>query len=362
MSERRERIPAEEIQEPQKWKLPFWTEPNHLVQNEEQEEEEDVLVEEEEIEVEPLTAEQLEAIRQEAYNEGLEQGLIEGRQKGEKLGHEEGYQEGLKAGEEAGRKLGYDAGFESGETEAKAAGETATQSAIKSGEHILEQIESQLKQQRETLEAEIPNIIASLAKAVVMEELSQGSEHISFLVQTALAALPLESSDIEVRIHPNDLPFVEAAQEQSGLKTKLIADEKIEAGGCKVNSRYSAIDFTLDARWQSILEQYHNQLQLGQNALPEIQDDVDDATDESQAASEHESETEVDSIEDASDEPAAELSSETDDLLVEPGADESHTAEPATEKFDSEEPVDSADNSESTASASNDPTGEDDEQ
>jgi hypothetical protein len=64
MSDRRERIPAAEVPDPKLWKLPFWTEPKHIVQAEVEAEEEDdseVLIEEEEIEIEPITAEQLEA-------------------------------------------------------------------------------------------------------------------------------------------------------------------------------------------------------------------------------------------------------------------------------------------------------------
>ncbi len=69
--------------ESKNWNLPFWTEPASVIKAREKEEAE-TIVEEEEIEIEPLTAEQLEQIRQEAYNEGLQQGLVEGRQKGEK--------------------------------------------------------------------------------------------------------------------------------------------------------------------------------------------------------------------------------------------------------------------------------------
>lgn len=269
MAERRERIPAEEVPDPERWKLPFWTEPNHLVQQEKEllEEDDDVLVEEEEIEVEPLTAEQLEAIRQEAYNEGLQQGLVEGRQKGEKEGHEEGYQEGLRAGQEEGKKAGYDTGLKQGEEEAKLTSEKTTQSAIEDAQQVFSALADTLAQQHEDLKNEIPDLVLALAQAVVMEELNQGSEHIQNLVKAALSALPLDSDGIEIRVNEKDLPFIEAAQEQTGFKAKIVSTESIEAGGCEVHSKYSAIDFTLSERWKSIVQQYRTQTQLGVNSL-----------------------------------------------------------------------------------------------
>lgn len=281
MSERRERIPAEEVPEPERWKLPFWTEPDHLVQQEISDDEDEVLVEEEEIEVEPLTADQLEAIRQEAYNEGLQQGLVEGRQKGEKQGHEEGYKDGLKSGEEEGRKLGYDAGFEQGENEAKALSEKTTQTAIQDANQVIERISQDLIQQKQVLEKELPKIIEALAKAVVTEELQQGSEHITHIVQLALNALPLDSSNVEIQIHPNDLPFVEAVQEQSGFSGVLVKNEAMAPGGCIVSSRYSEIDFTASERWNQVIEQYRHQLQLGISTLIEDGGSPDQEEDES---------------------------------------------------------------------------------
>jgi len=277
MTDRRERIPADEVKESKRWNLPFWTEPQHLVQNDEPEEE--VLVEEEEVEVEPFTAEQLEAIRQEAYNEGLEQGLVEGRQKGEKLGYDEGFTEGQKAGEMEGKKLGFDAGFEQGEKQAFE-NTTKEQAEISQRyEKILQNIQQDLSEHKQSLNDVLPEIILSLAKAVVNEELTQGSEHIINLVQQALNALPIDSGDITIEVNPKDLPFVEAAIEQGEFEGKVQARDQVEAGGCRVHTRYSSVDFTLSERWQAIEKQYHHQVHM---ALRNVSDDTLDNLEQSQ--------------------------------------------------------------------------------
>ncbi|GAA6134813.1 hypothetical protein NBRC116188_16030 [Oceaniserpentilla sp. 4NH20-0058] len=264
MTERRQRIPADEVKDSKRWNLPFWTEPKNVVHSEEPENEE-VVIEEEEIEVEPLTAEQLECIRQEAYNEGLEQGLIEGRQKGEKLGYDEAYEEGKKSGETQGQKLGFDAGFEQGEKQALT-NTTKEQEAIsKRYEAVLEQLTQELTEQKTILSNTVPDIILAIAKAVITEELTQGSEHIVSLVDQALQSLPLDCGEIKIEVNPQDLPFVEAAIEQGKFEGQVISKEAIEAGGCRVHTRYSTVNFTLSERWKTIEKQYHHQVQLSLN-------------------------------------------------------------------------------------------------
>ena len=280
MTERRERIPADEVKESKRWNLPFWTEPNHLVHSDEQAE--DVIVEDEELELEPLTAEQLEVIRQDAFNEGLEQGLVEGRQKGEKLGHEEGHQTGLKQGQEEGRKLGFDSGFAEGEKKSLKEGHQKNEANNQKLQTLFTDFQQQLAQQKQILTDNIPDIVLTIAKAVVTQELSQGSEHIVGLVQQALDALPLDSGEFKIEVNPDDLPFIEAAIKQEKFEGTAHANSDIAAGGCRVNTRYSAVDFTLSERWSNIEKQYQRQLQLGSNSEIEYDEDYQETTEQAQ--------------------------------------------------------------------------------
>ncbi len=270
MIERRQRIPAEEVIDPKRWNLPYWVEPEAVVKAREKEQakaekeaDTEVEVEEEEIEVEPLTAEQLESIRQDAYNEGLQQGLVEGRQKGEKLGAEEGRKEGLTAGTEEGRKLGFEAGNDEGKKQALEEGEKQTQQTIDDLQSVITNLSEELSTHKNMIEDFLPELVTQLAQAVINEELSQGSEHIVALVNLALAALPVDRSDLSIELNSKDLPFLEAAFEQNNIQAKLSVDDEISAGGCKLVTSKSVADFTLEDRWQNVLTQYKRQLQLG---------------------------------------------------------------------------------------------------
>jgi flagellar assembly protein FliH len=235
MSDRRERIPAAEVPDPKLWKLPFWTEPKHIVQAEVEAEEEDdseVLIEEEEIEIEPITAEQLEAIRQDAYNEGLEQGLVEGRQKGEKLGFDEGNKTGITEGKEVGEKLGYGAGLQKGEKQAEADADNARAELSSKLHSCMRNMEKAVSEQKAAIEDILPGLVISIAEAVVAEELSQGSEHIVNIVQQALNALPTDTGGITIECSPHDLEFLKNAQIDSDFDAKFKSSSAIPAGGC----------------------------------------------------------------------------------------------------------------------------------
>ncbi|WP_396587213.1 flagellar assembly protein FliH [Bermanella sp. R86510] len=264
MVDHRERIPAKDVKDSKNWNLPFWTEPKKVAHAKEETHEEDPEVwveDEEELEVEPLTAEALEQIRQEAYNEGLEQGLIEGRQKGEKQGRDDGYAEGYKKGEEEGRDQGYQAGLEQGNNKAELILEEQKKSIEERCQRVLENMDASFQEFKKELDDVLPDLVEQLAKAVVAEELEQGSEHIVNLVKMAIEGLPTTSKDVTVYVSEQDLPYVEAVIESKDIKIEL--DQNVEPGGCRLASHQSVVDYSASTRMQQVLKQYRKQLQMG---------------------------------------------------------------------------------------------------
>lgn len=274
MTDRRARIPAAEITDPKRWNLPYWTTPPHVIQAE-REEKARVLAkqkaeqalaeigeEEIDIEVQPYTAEQLENIRQQAYNEGLEQGLVEGRQKGEALGHEAGYQEGLDKGLAEGMVNGEEQGRQAIEKKLTQIQIQQNQDHAQQVSAILKGMQNFLIKQSGNIEKVLPDIVEKLAQAVVAEELNQGSEHIVALVKQAMDALPISCDHLQIELNEADLPFLEAAFEVADFSAQLKVNKQIAAGGCKIKTQHSQINFTLDERWQRVVQQYHEQLSL----------------------------------------------------------------------------------------------------
>ncbi|EAT12547.1 hypothetical protein HF888_11985 [Bermanella marisrubri] len=267
MNQRRERIPAKDVKESKNWSLPYWTQNGDVIQKQDDshENDPDVWVEdEEEMELEPLTAEALEAIRQEAYNDGLEQGLIEGRQKGEKQGYDEGFQEGKRQGLEEGKSQGYKDGLDQGNKEASQSLDKQEKAFKQASQHVYNNLDKAFQSFQTEIEETLPELIEMLATAVVGGELEQGSEHIVNLVKDAMEAIPVDKQQVTILVNEADLPFLEAGLDND---YQIVPDDRVDPGGCQLQSKYSAADYSLSKRMKQVLSDYRKQLQLGSQTL-----------------------------------------------------------------------------------------------
>lgn len=233
-SRRRKDVPPEELSAWERWELPLLDEQGNEVEREE------------EVEVRPLTAADIEAIRQSAWEEGRD----EGRAKG----YEEGFQQGM----DAGREQGYQDGRTSGEQEGRAQAEQDTRSTIDEKLARLEALMAELlvpiEQHQDELESALVNLATVLARAVIHRELILDSSQIRQIVITAVDSLPSTREDVRIRVNPADRDWVTEVAMRLEAETSVIADETIMAGGCKVETRHSLVDYTVEKRFQKAVQ------------------------------------------------------------------------------------------------------------
>jgi len=98
----RDRIPSGDLTAYERWELPLLDEEGRRGAS----------VESEERNVKPMTAEELEAIHNEAVEEGRREGYEAGKQEGMDQGAREGYRVGYDEGLSAGREAGEEKGLE----------------------------------------------------------------------------------------------------------------------------------------------------------------------------------------------------------------------------------------------------------
>ncbi|WP_036537227.1 FliH/SctL family protein, partial [Oceanobacter kriegii] len=249
------------------WKLPFWTE--EVVHKAEREQPDTSLMianrrrqpepepePEIEEEIQLPTAEELENIRREAYNEGLEQGLVEGRQNGEKAGYDDGYAKGLETGKQEGEKAGNTIGFNEGKAEAlKATGEQVEQ--LLDRFKALQQVASQSLIERDQ---QLPEMLAGLVmmacEQVLRYELADGAKNIHQYVRSALEQLPDGAEQqAKVFVSRDDASFLEGQLAEFGESLDFNIDPNLQAGECKVKTADSQVDYRVYDHLQQLLEQ-----------------------------------------------------------------------------------------------------------
>ena len=232
-------IPKEQLTAYERWELPLLDASGNEIPREE------------ERDVRPLTAADLSAIREaareEGFREGREAGYQEGLAQGRASGHEEGLQAGLAEGRELGEKQGHD--------EARA----DIDSKLERLEQVMADLLLPIQRHEDELETALVNLTTVLARTVVFRELTIDSSQIHKVVRRALAALPSTADNIRIHINPEDCELVREAAARLDTQVSIIEDDDILAGGCKVETRQSLVDFTVEKRFQRTVQKMLDQ-------------------------------------------------------------------------------------------------------
>lgn len=238
------------------WDLPYWRGGPKKTKAELRAEREQAEAEaEEEVEVvEPITVEELEAIRSEGYEEGFLQGLNEGREKGEADGKNQGHIEGKEEGYKEGKQEGNRIGFEAGEAEGLAAGKDEIKLATENLLSVVKQLEQRLSEKDAALPKVLSQLIKTACETVLERELEQGDDQIVKKVTAALSQLPGGAEEIQVFVSPIDAPYLEQGLTYLGRKIDFEIDESLATGSARVTTKQSLIEFSHQERMQKVFE------------------------------------------------------------------------------------------------------------
>lgn len=197
----------------------------------------------EDVQLQPPTAEEIRQIHDAAYNEGFESGYQQGMKQGQQEGHKAGHQEGYAAGEEVGRGVGEQAGYDAAlKTEQARIAES-----VAPLQDVLTQLQNLLPKQEADLQVGMVALAVRLARNLFDAELALKPDHIQALVHNAVQALPNADERLTIELHPDDLALVETMADSHWT---LQADPELSRGGCRVRSRFSYIDYSLEHRFR----------------------------------------------------------------------------------------------------------------
>ena len=198
-------------------------------------------------EILPPTAEEIEAIRQAAYQDGFEQGKEEGLQKGLEEGLEKGHAEGLANGLEEGHKQG----LESGEQEIN--------EKIAIWRDLLEHIHQPVERVEQELEKELIQLAVSLARAVIRTEVSSNENIIFQALSEGLKVLPINENHYQIHLHPDDIALIKdhfSEQEIEKHNWLFVESPQLSRGGCDITTQSNAVDVSIERRSRDVLDRF----------------------------------------------------------------------------------------------------------
>lgn len=186
-------------------------------------ESEDVALED----VKPLTLDELEAIRQDAYNEGFSTGEKDG--------------------------------YHSGQLKAKQEADATLASKMLAVEQLMQQLFEPIAEQDQQLEVALVNLVSHMAREVIQRELSSDSSQIRQVLREALKLLPMGAGNVRIHLNPQDFDMVKALRERHEESWRIVEDDALLPGGCRVESEHSRIDASIETRLSQALKQLFEQ-------------------------------------------------------------------------------------------------------
>lgn len=186
-----------------------------------------------------LSQEQLEDEKQRARHLGHAEGHAAGRAEG----HAEGIEQGLAEGREQGREEGLREAREEINAELARLNRLAT-----SLSHALNEQDYQLEQA-------LLKLVEEIARQVVQRELELDRSTLLSVIREALQVLPPTRDNLRILVNPEDLPLLEQAIDEGGENWQAQARRDIAAGGCRIETEQSVVDYTTEHRFQRVIEQ-----------------------------------------------------------------------------------------------------------
>ncbi|BBP84260.1 flagellar assembly protein FliH [Pseudomonas sp. Pc102] len=177
--------------------------------------------------VKPLTLDELEAIRQDAYNEGFATGEKDG--------------------------------FHAGQIKARQEAEVATNARLESLESLMGQLMAPIAEQDQQLEEAMVHLIGQMTRQIIQRELAMDSSQIRQILREALKLLPMGASNLRIHINPQDFELVKALRERHEETWRILEDETLLPGGCRIETEHSRVDASIETRMSQALKQLFDQ-------------------------------------------------------------------------------------------------------
>ncbi|WP_431080239.1 flagellar assembly protein FliH [Pseudomonas thivervalensis] len=179
-------------------------------------------------EVQPLTLEEVESIRQEAYNEGFAVGEKEG--------------------------------FHSTTLKVRQEADVALTAKLRALESLMLNLFDPIAEQDTQIEKSLVGLVQHIAKQVIQRELAIDSTQIEQVMREALKLLPLGVGNVRLYINPQDFELVKALRERHEETWRIVEDATLLPGGCRVETEHSRIDATVETRISQIMAKLFDQL------------------------------------------------------------------------------------------------------
>lgn len=185
-------------------------------------------------EVEPEVHEQATLIKRKAFDEA------------QKQGYEEGFKQGVKAGKLEGKH------------QAEKEADAILKPQVEALQDLAEFMITPYQELSEQIFKQLSQISIAIAEKIVEKELKNHHDWVVKAIHESIEKLPKNNDALEITVNPVDKALLESYVSEHEKPWKLLEDETIESGCCRVSQNASTVVNNWREKLDSILEETYN--------------------------------------------------------------------------------------------------------
>ncbi len=145
----------------------------------------------------------------------------------------------------------YQEGFAAGMRDGRAQGEAASQQM----KDLLSELNQAMQRFESVMADQILALALDIARQLVRRSLQAEPDLVLNVVREAIESLPQISQQLVLVLHPEDANIVRQmlAYEYQESLWRVVDDPNMARGGCRIEAAESEIDATLESRWKRIV-------------------------------------------------------------------------------------------------------------
>jgi len=145
----------------------------------------------------------------------------------------------------------YQEGFAAGMKDGRAEGQSVAQQM----QALMTELHQSMQQFEITMAQEIMDLALDIARQMVRSALAVNPELVLAVVREAIESLPQVNQNPTLILHPEDAQLVRdmLSHEYQENVWRVVDDPLMERGGCRVETGTAEIDANMESRWQRIV-------------------------------------------------------------------------------------------------------------
>lgn len=194
-----------------------------------------------------LTEEELEFIKQQAYDTGFHQG------------HEAGFTQGYDKGKEQGVADGHGEGLEAGKQDGLAEGQEVIRQQVDTFVKLANQFAQPLELINLQVEKQLVDMVLMITKEIVHVEAQTNPQIILDTIKQSVETLPVGGHKIILKLHPDDVEIIHSVYSEEEMDFRnwtLISEPALNRGDVQIEAGESSVNYLMEDRIRNVVQSF----------------------------------------------------------------------------------------------------------